>query len=78
MVYTVRRRWGCYLARANGGGEVQSEESGGEADSPGGEGDAVQPLRRLHEPPPRGTANSILDPNLFARIFSLRSFESWI
>lgn len=78
MVDTVRRRWGWYLARANGGGEVQPEEPGGEADPPGGEGDAVQPLRRLHEPPPRGTPSSILGPNFFDPILSLRSFESWI
>lgn len=56
--------WICGLrALENGGGQVQQEESGGEEDSTGGEGDAIEPLRWFHEPPSRGTSTHF--PNVF-------------
>ncbi|MQM05839.1 hypothetical protein Taro_038651 [Colocasia esculenta] len=47
------------LDRVEGGDQVQSEETGGEADPAGAEGDAGQPFRRLCEPPARATPTSL-------------------
>lgn len=57
---------------SDGGGQVQPEELGGEEDSPGGEGDAIEPLRRFHELASRGLVSQIPNPNyLFDFAFSL-------
>lgn len=57
--------------RFQNGGQVQPQEPRREADPPGAQGDELQPFRRFHEPPSRGSLFFLLDP-IISVFFSLR------